>query len=118
MLPINPDVLNTHITLIVGLSHHPQNARVINRIVRKRALQMALARAARMEMRRVRDQRLAGTVWEPRACQMRVIEGQCQSSDVAYLTAAVPAIAFHPPSRTSMTDALLDYYSGKPLVMA
>lgn len=41
-----------------------------------------------------------------------------QSPDVAYLTAAVPAIAFHPPSRTSMTDALLDYYSGKPLVMA
>lgn len=41
-----------------------------------------------------------------------------QSPDVAYLTAAVPAIAFHPPSRTSMTDALLDYYAGKPLVMA
>jgi alkylation response protein AidB-like acyl-CoA dehydrogenase len=41
-----------------------------------------------------------------------------QSPDVAYLTAAVQAIAFHPPSRTSMTDALLDYYAGKPLVMA
>ncbi|MQY12478.1 hypothetical protein SRB5_26120 [Streptomyces sp. RB5] len=41
-----------------------------------------------------------------------------QSTDVAYLTAAVHAIAFHPPSRTSMTDALLDYYAGKPLVMA
>jgi alkylation response protein AidB-like acyl-CoA dehydrogenase len=41
-----------------------------------------------------------------------------QSPDVAYLAAAVQAIAFHPPSRTSMTDALLDYYAGKPLVMA
>lgn len=41
-----------------------------------------------------------------------------KSPDVAYLTAAVQAIAFHPPSRTSMTDALLDYYAGKPLVMA
>jgi alkylation response protein AidB-like acyl-CoA dehydrogenase len=41
-----------------------------------------------------------------------------QSPDVAYLVAAVPAVAFHPPSRTSMTDALLDYYSGKPFVMA
>src|SRR5581483_5855299 len=41
-----------------------------------------------------------------------------KSPDVAYLTAAMQAIGFHPPSRTSMTDALLDYYAGKPLVMA
>ena len=40
------------------------------------------------------------------------------SPDVAYLTAAVPAIAFHPPSRSSMTDSILDYYAGKPFVMA
>jgi hypothetical protein len=40
------------------------------------------------------------------------------SSDVAYLSAAAQAIAFHPPSRTSMIDGLLDYYSGEPLVVS
>jgi alkylation response protein AidB-like acyl-CoA dehydrogenase len=40
------------------------------------------------------------------------------SSDVGYLAAAVPAIAFHPPSRSSMSESLVDYYAGKPLVMA
>ncbi|MFJ1748156.1 acyl-CoA dehydrogenase family protein [Streptomyces sp. NPDC088116] len=39
------------------------------------------------------------------------------SSDVAYLSAASHALAFHPPSRTSTTDGLLDYYAGKPLVV-
>lgn len=40
------------------------------------------------------------------------------SSDVSYLAAAAHAIAFHPPSRTSTTDGLLDYYAGRPLVVA
>jgi len=40
------------------------------------------------------------------------------SSDVAYLAAAAQAIAFHPPSRTSMIDGLLDYYAGEPLVVS
>lgn len=40
------------------------------------------------------------------------------SSDVAYLAAATRAIAFHPPSRTSTLDGLLDYWTGQPLVVA
>ncbi|MDQ1015498.1 acyl-CoA dehydrogenase family protein [Streptomyces afghaniensis] len=40
------------------------------------------------------------------------------SSDVSYLASAAHAIAFHPPSRTSMTGGLLDYYAGRPLVVA
>lgn len=39
------------------------------------------------------------------------------SSDVAYLAAASHAIAFHPPSRTSMAGGLLDYYAGYPIVV-
>ncbi|GAA3031024.1 acyl-CoA dehydrogenase family protein [Actinokineospora globicatena] len=39
------------------------------------------------------------------------------SSDVAYLSAAAQAVAFHPPSRTSMIDGLLGYYAGEPLVV-
>ncbi|MER6786903.1 acyl-CoA dehydrogenase family protein [Streptomyces sp. NPDC000658] len=40
------------------------------------------------------------------------------SSEVAYLTAATRALAFHPPSRTSTVDGLIDYYAGNPLVVA
>ena len=40
------------------------------------------------------------------------------SSDVAYLAAASHAIAFHPPSRSSMTGGLLDYYAGYPVVVS
>lgn len=39
------------------------------------------------------------------------------SSDVAYLAAASQAIAFHPPSRGSVTGALVDYYGGAPIVV-
>ncbi|MFE6774966.1 acyl-CoA dehydrogenase [Streptomyces sp. NPDC057702] len=39
------------------------------------------------------------------------------SSDTAYLAAASHALAFHPPSRSSMVDGLLDYYAGKPLIV-
>jgi alkylation response protein AidB-like acyl-CoA dehydrogenase len=40
------------------------------------------------------------------------------SSDVGYLAAASHAMAFHPPSRTSMVDGLIDYYAGQPLIVA
>lgn len=40
------------------------------------------------------------------------------SSDVAYQAAAAQAIAFHPPSRTSMIDGMLAYYGGEPLVVS
>lgn len=41
------------------------------------------------------------------------------SSEVAYLAAATQAIAFHPPSRTSMVDGLVDHYSsGTQLVVS
>ena len=40
------------------------------------------------------------------------------SSDVAYLAAAAQAIAFHPPSRSSMVDGMLAYYAGEPLVVS
>lgn len=40
------------------------------------------------------------------------------SPDVAYLAAASHAIAFHPPSRSSMAAGLVDYYNGSPVVMA
>jgi alkylation response protein AidB-like acyl-CoA dehydrogenase len=40
------------------------------------------------------------------------------SSDIAYLAAASHAIAFHPPSRTSVASGLLDYYAGYPMVVA
>lgn len=40
------------------------------------------------------------------------------SSDVAYLGAAVNGAAFHPPSRTSMIDGLLEYYAGAQLIVS
>jgi alkylation response protein AidB-like acyl-CoA dehydrogenase len=40
------------------------------------------------------------------------------SSDVAYLAAAAHAIAFHPPSRSSMAQGLVDYYAGYPIVVS
>jgi alkylation response protein AidB-like acyl-CoA dehydrogenase len=39
------------------------------------------------------------------------------TSDTAYLAAAAHAMAFHPPSRTSMIDGLLDYHAGHPLIV-
>lgn len=38
-----------------------------------------------------------------------------RSSDIAYLSSAVRALAFHPPSRTSVAEPLLDYIAGEPL---
>lgn len=40
------------------------------------------------------------------------------SSDVAYLAAAAHCIAFHPPSRSSTADGLLDFYQGQPMMVA
>ncbi|HEY7592857.1 MAG TPA: acyl-CoA dehydrogenase family protein [Actinophytocola sp.] len=40
------------------------------------------------------------------------------SGDIAYLAAASHAIAFHPPSRTSVAGALVDYYDGHPMVVS
>jgi len=37
------------------------------------------------------------------------------SPDVAYLAAAVRALAFHPPSRTSLSTELVEYFEGKSL---
>ncbi|MFI5689741.1 acyl-CoA dehydrogenase family protein [Streptomyces sp. NPDC051636] len=37
------------------------------------------------------------------------------SPTIAYLACAAQAIVFHPPSRTSMSEAVVDYYAGKPL---
>ena len=39
------------------------------------------------------------------------------SPEVAYLAAASHAIAFHPPSRHSSADALLGWFSGRPVVI-
>jgi isobutylamine N-monooxygenase len=38
-----------------------------------------------------------------------------RSPDIGYLVAAVRPLAFHPPSRTAMAEALVDYFTGKPL---
>jgi alkylation response protein AidB-like acyl-CoA dehydrogenase len=40
------------------------------------------------------------------------------SAEVGHLTAAVHPLAFHPPSRTSTTQALVDYFTGGRLVLA
>jgi alkylation response protein AidB-like acyl-CoA dehydrogenase len=40
-----------------------------------------------------------------------------RTSDVAYLAAAVNAIGFHPPSRTSSADALLGWFAGHRVVL-
>jgi alkylation response protein AidB-like acyl-CoA dehydrogenase len=39
------------------------------------------------------------------------------TGDIAYLAAAAQAIAFHPPSRTSVAGGLLDYFAGYPMVV-
>ena len=39
------------------------------------------------------------------------------SPDVAYLAAAAHGIAFHPPSRSSMSNGLVDYFTGYPIVV-
>lgn len=38
-----------------------------------------------------------------------------RSPDIGYLIAAVRALAYHPPSRTAMAEALVDYLTGRPL---
>ncbi len=38
-----------------------------------------------------------------------------RSPDIGYLVAAVRALAYHPPSRTAMAEALVDYLTGRPL---
>lgn len=40
-----------------------------------------------------------------------------RSSEVAYLSASAHAIGFHPPSRSSASDALLGWFAGKPVVL-
>jgi alkylation response protein AidB-like acyl-CoA dehydrogenase len=40
------------------------------------------------------------------------------SPDVAYLGSAVRPLAFHPPSRTSTVQALVDYVGGGPLLLS
>ncbi len=40
------------------------------------------------------------------------------SPDVAYLAAASSAIAFHPPSRASIAENLVDWFAGKPLILS
>ena len=40
------------------------------------------------------------------------------SPDVSYLAAAVHPLAFHPPSRTSTAQALVDYFAGGPLLLS
>lgn len=38
--------------------------------------------------------------------------------DVAYLAAVARPLAFHPPSRSSAAQALVDYFTGQPLVLS
>lgn len=40
------------------------------------------------------------------------------SREIAYLASAVRPLAFHPPSRTSTSQALADYFAGGPLLLA
>ncbi|GAB3461933.1 acyl-CoA dehydrogenase family protein [Actinophytocola sediminis] len=40
------------------------------------------------------------------------------NGDIAYLAAAAQAIAFHPPSRTSVAGGLVDYYAGYRMVVS
>ena len=40
-----------------------------------------------------------------------------QSAEISYLLAACRALAFHPPSRASMSSSLADYLAGAPLSM-
>ncbi|GAA4462127.1 acyl-CoA dehydrogenase family protein [Phytohabitans houttuyneae] len=40
------------------------------------------------------------------------------SGEIAYLAAAVHPLAYHPPSRTSTAEALVDYFAGGPLVLS
>jgi alkylation response protein AidB-like acyl-CoA dehydrogenase len=41
-----------------------------------------------------------------------------QAPDVAYLASATRPLAFHPPSRTSAAQALVDYFAGGPLILS
>jgi alkylation response protein AidB-like acyl-CoA dehydrogenase len=38
-----------------------------------------------------------------------------RSPDIGYLVAAVRPLAYHPPSRTTMAQPLVDYFTGQPL---
>ena len=44
--------------------------------------------------------------------------GFITSPDIAYLGSAVRLLAFHPPSRTSTVQALVDYATGGPLLLS
>lgn len=41
-----------------------------------------------------------------------------RSSEIGYLLAAVRLLAYHPPSRTATAQPLVEYFSGRPLVLS
>jgi alkylation response protein AidB-like acyl-CoA dehydrogenase len=59
---------------------------------------------------------LAGVV--DRAAEMLGGIAFIRSPDVAYLTAAVRALAFHPPSRASVATQMAGYFGGQPLSLS
>ncbi|MGM1060532.1 acyl-CoA dehydrogenase family protein [Saccharothrix sp. Mg75] len=62
---------------------------------------------------------VADTVRSTAAKAVELLGGMAYvgSSEVAYLSAAVHAIGFHPPSRNSSADALLGWFAGRPVVI-
>ncbi|GAA2792880.1 acyl-CoA dehydrogenase family protein [Crossiella cryophila] len=62
---------------------------------------------------------IADTIRSTAATAVELLGGMAyiRSSEVAYLSAAVHAIGFHPPSRHSSADALLGWFSGRPVVL-
>ncbi|MGO1056430.1 acyl-CoA dehydrogenase family protein [Crossiella sp. CA198] len=62
---------------------------------------------------------IADTIRSTVATAVELLGGMAfiRSSEVAYLSAAAHAIGFHPPSRHSSADALLGWFSGRPVVL-
>src|SRR5713226_10607155 len=84
MLPINPNIFDTDITFVMYFLHRAENAGVINRVLLEARLQTVFARAAGMEVRGVRNQRLNRSIGQAAPRKMGIVESECQAGNAAH----------------------------------
>ena len=84
VLPIDPHVFDTDVALVAGFLHRTKDASVVDGILRERNLQTAFARAAGMEVGRVRDERFGSAIGQTGAGEVSIVERQSQAGHPAH----------------------------------
>ena len=86
VFPINPDIFDAHVTVVMGFLQRTENSSVIDGVLLEGCLQAAFPRAAGMEVGGMRDQRFNGAVRKSAAGEVRVVECQCQAGHPVHQT--------------------------------